>query len=102
MRNDSLGRYLIFGQWLWHSWQRGRFRYKKTRVRIQSSATFVENIYCKLFVDKTKMNGPFIKKYKIWHSWADIFLGILVLVLLLFLPTPNLTLLASILTIDIQ
>ena len=38
--------YLINGQWLWHSWQRGCFRFVRTRVRILSSATLIEHIYC--------------------------------------------------------
>ena len=37
------------GQWLWHSWQHSWLRYQRTRVRIQSSATFTEqfrNVNC--------------------------------------------------------
>ena len=33
------------GLWLWHSWQCGRFRYQRTRFRIQSSATFIEQLF---------------------------------------------------------
>ena len=35
----------IPGQWLWRSWQSGHFRYQRTRVRIQSSATFIEHLF---------------------------------------------------------
>ena len=31
-------------QWLWRSWQSGRFQYQWTRVQIQSSATFIEHL----------------------------------------------------------
>ena len=35
------------GQWLWLSWQSGRFRYQRSAVRIQSLARFYyEHIYC--------------------------------------------------------
>ena len=30
-----------WGKWLWRSWQSGHLRYQRTRVRIQSSATFI-------------------------------------------------------------
>ena len=32
------------GQWLWHSWQHGRFRYQRSWVRIQSLATFIKQL----------------------------------------------------------
>ena len=33
------------GQWfLWRSWQSSRFRYRRTRVQIQSSVTFIEHL----------------------------------------------------------
>ena len=32
------------GKWLWRSWQSGRFQYQRTRVQIQSSATFIEHL----------------------------------------------------------
>ena len=32
------------GQWLWHSWQRGRFLYQRTSVRMESSANFIEHV----------------------------------------------------------
>ena len=35
----------LTGQWLWHSWQSGCFRYQRTRVRIQSTATFIEHLF---------------------------------------------------------
>ena len=41
------------GQWLCYRWQRGRFQNQSTRVRIQSRANLL-NIYCLLFVEKTK------------------------------------------------
>ena len=45
-----------FGQWLWHSWQRGRFRYQRTQFRIQPSATFIEQLSTvNYFVEKTKI-----------------------------------------------
>ena len=31
-------------QWLWCSWQSGRFRYQRTQVQIQSSSTFIEHL----------------------------------------------------------
>ena len=31
--------------WTWHSWQRGRFQYQRIRVGIQSSATFIEQLF---------------------------------------------------------
>ena len=35
------------GQWLWHSWQSGRFQFQRSAVRIQSSAIFYnEHNYC--------------------------------------------------------
>ena len=40
----SVKNWASYGQWLWHSWQHGRFRYQRTRVRIQSWATFSEHI----------------------------------------------------------
>ena len=53
---------------LWHIWIKAHncnFLYSRmlsvwavaqlTRVLIQSSATFIEHIYCKLFVEKTKI-----------------------------------------------
>ena len=30
-----------YGAGLWHSWQRGRFRFQRTRVRIRSSSTLL-------------------------------------------------------------
>ena len=33
------------GQWSWCSWQSGRFQYQRTRVRIQSSATFIGHLF---------------------------------------------------------
>ena len=41
---------------VWHSWQRGRFRYQRTRVRIQSLAIFIEQLFTVNFVEKTKIN----------------------------------------------
>ena len=39
-------RYLIsIYKWLWRSWQSGRLRYQRTRVRFQSSATFIEHLF---------------------------------------------------------
>ena len=35
----------ILGQWLWRSWQSSCFQYQRTRVRIQSSATFIEHLF---------------------------------------------------------
>ena len=32
------------GKWLWRSWQGGCLQYERTRVRIQSSATFIEHL----------------------------------------------------------
>ena len=34
-----------WGQWLWSSWQSGRFQFQRTRVQIQSSATFIEHLF---------------------------------------------------------
>ena len=54
-------------QWLWLSWQSGRFRYQRSEVRIQIPANFYRTfIYCELYcIEKTKIkekeagNGPF-------------------------------------------
>ena len=35
----------LVGKWLWRSWQSGRFQYQRTRVRIQSLATFIEHLF---------------------------------------------------------
>ena len=35
----------INGKWLWRNWQSGRLRYQRTRVRFQSSATFIEHLF---------------------------------------------------------
>ena len=45
------------GQWLWLSWQSGRFRYQRSAVRIQTSAHFYRTfIYCQLYCfEKTKI-----------------------------------------------
>ena len=68
-KNDRLCLTLpSLGLWLWHSWQRGRFRYQRTRVRIQSSATFIEQLLltvCRKDLkinEKEAENGPFLKK----------------------------------------
>ena len=46
----------LFGQCLWLSWQSGRFQQERSAVRIQSSTTFFwTNIFCQLFVKKTKI-----------------------------------------------
>ena len=37
--------FLKFEQWLWHSWQRSRFQCQRARVRIQSSATFIGQLF---------------------------------------------------------
>ena len=49
--------FLEFGQWLWLSWQSGRFRYQRSAVRIQTSANFYRTlIYCQLYcIEKTKI-----------------------------------------------
>ena len=60
------------GQWLWLSWQSGRFRYQRSAVRIQTPANFYRTciIYCQLYcIEKKKIkekeagNGPFKKDY---------------------------------------
>ena len=43
--NDIVRKQFYFGQWLWHSWQRGPFQYQRSRVRIQSPATFIEQLF---------------------------------------------------------
>ena len=58
-----------YGQWLWLSWQSGRFRYQRSAVPIQTPANFYRTfIYCQLYCnEKTKIkekeagNGPFLE-----------------------------------------
>ena len=54
------------GKWLWRSWQSGRLRYERTRVRIQSSATFIEHLFTVCRKDENKEKRPgmahFLKK----------------------------------------
>ena len=50
------------GQWLWRSWQSGHFRYQRSRVRIQSSATFIKHLFTvQSFGQKETGNVPFSK-----------------------------------------
>ena len=35
----------VLGKWLWRSWQSGHLQSQRTRVRIQSSATFIEHLF---------------------------------------------------------
>ena len=35
---------VTFGSWMWNIWQCGRFRYQRTRVRIQPSAIFTQTL----------------------------------------------------------
>ena len=61
----------IIGQWLWRSWQSSHFRYQRTRVRIQSSATFIEHLFTVNCVEKTKIKRkrgrewPILKKHQL-------------------------------------
>ena len=41
----SMVKETMMGQWLWYSWQHGRFRIQRTRVRIQSPATFIKQLF---------------------------------------------------------
>ena len=58
----------LFCQWLWLSWQSGRFRHQRSAVQIQSQAKFLLNIVncqlCRKDENKEKEagNGPFFKK----------------------------------------
>ena len=45
-------------QWLWRSWQSGRFQYQRTQVRIQSSATFIEHVFTVNFHPATLGSTP--------------------------------------------
>ena len=53
---------------MWRSYQSGRFRYQRTWVRIQSSASFIEHLFSVNFCrkdennEKEAGNGPFFKK----------------------------------------
>ena len=57
-------------EWLWLSWQSGRFRYQRSSVRILTPANFYRTIiYCQMYyIEKTKIkekeagNGPFFRK----------------------------------------
>ena len=46
------------GKWLWRSWQSGCLRYQRTRVRIQSSATFIEHLFTVCRKDENKEKRP--------------------------------------------
>ena len=57
------------GKWLWPSWQSGRLQFQRTRVQIQSSATFIEHFLlltvCRKDENKKEAgNGPFLKIVK--------------------------------------
>ena len=59
-----------FGQWLWLSWQNGRFWFQMSAVWTESSAKFYnENVYLLLAVEKTEnkgkraWGGPIFKNY---------------------------------------
>ena len=57
---DNVSKFI--GQWLWLSWQ--SFQYQRSTVRIQSSATFNnELVSCSKYENKEKevRNGPFKK-----------------------------------------
>ena len=43
---------IIIGQWLWSSWQSGRFWHQRTRVQIQSSAIFIKDLFTVRCYDK--------------------------------------------------
>ena len=67
IRNKWVHRFkdqMIFRQWLWLSWQRGRLRYERSVVRIQSSANFIMII----FKDASCNNLRLQSKYKIGGS----------------------------------
>ena len=54
-------------EWLWLSWQSGRFPLLRYAVRIQSAAKFTLNVYCQLYgKDENKEieaeMGPILKK----------------------------------------
>ena len=57
---------VVAGQWLWRSWQSGFFRYQRTRVQIQSSATFIEHLLTVCREDENKQKVAemaHLKKY---------------------------------------
>ena len=58
-----------FGQWLWLSWQSGRFRFEMSEVRTELSGKFYnEHVYVLLADETTKIKGirlgwPIFKNY---------------------------------------
>ena len=70
-----------YGQWLWLSWQSGRFQYQRSAIRIQSLAKFIEHLFAVNCIEKTKIkkkeaeNGPFLKKIWIRNSRRKKFYG---------------------------
>ena len=68
LRQTCVCNIYVKGQWLWLSWQSGRFRQQRSAVQTQSSAKFLLSIVnCQLCrKDKNKEkeagNGPFSKK----------------------------------------
>ena len=74
---------LILGQWLWYIWQRHRFQFQRTRVRIQSLATFIKQLFTVTVwgkeenKEKEAGNGSFLKKTfkfnnKCWRAGAPV------------------------------
>ena len=65
--------YELFGQWLWHSRQRGCYRYQRTRVRVQSSASFIEQsimlTVCRKGQNKAKEAGNGTLKHIYLHIY---------------------------------
>ena len=64
-----------WGQWLWLSWQKGRFRYQMSAVQIQTLANFNRTfIYCQLYcIEKTKIKEkePAMAHLK-KHVWMNL------------------------------
>ena len=61
------------GKWLWRSWQSGCFGCQRTRVRIQSSATFIDHLFTVNYLQKRRKIRKrgwkwliFLKKTQ-WH-----------------------------------
>ena len=61
-----------YGQWLWHSWQRGRLRYQKTQVRINSWRTFIEQLktICRKYENQRKRG----REWSIFEIWKNLWM----------------------------
>ena len=62
------------GQWMWLSWQSGRFRLKRSAVRIQSPAkkylAFIVNCFEKTKIKKKETGNGHLKTKKVENSFS--------------------------------